>query len=117
MKTTIEQKKFGELLESCKKRKKALRLLKEACVVADEYGLAAEIREIENNLFSGTPEQKKAIELGEKVELLLRMLDLKVDVGTAWLIYKGIEQFNKKKDKFTLSDSVDLKLLKEKLFD
>lgn len=111
------QRLIEQLIESAKTNKKALLALKNAAVIAQQFELAANIREIEKTNFPLSVEQKAAKERVSKLKIALAMTDIKTDDGTLWMVDQVIKKFNKKKGKFDLSDAAAIGSERDKLFD
>ena len=105
-----------QMLEKAKTDRKALRSLKSAAVCCQQYSLAANLRQIENELFPETEEIKQAKERAENLYLLFRMVELNIPKDVCWLIGETVKGYTKKKDGFSLKDACKLIVKREQLF-
>lgn len=116
MKKDVAENDFKELLEIAKKDKRVMIKLKELLVVAGQYGLAAEIRSMQEKYHPISKADALEISKGKKIKTLLGMVRINTDERSAWLIYNTIVSYQKKKGKFAVSDAVELELKAERLF-
>lgn len=105
------------MLEKAKTDKSAFRALKNTAVKCQLFELASKLRDMERELFPETDEIKNAKERAAEMNLLFRMVDLKVPEPTCWLIDQAISMHKKKKGKFTIEDAVNLKYQAQEIFD
>ena len=104
-------------LENIDSEHESIRHLKLAAISCKQFELAANIREIEKELFPETEEQKLAKETGEAVSLALNMTGIqRLDGKLAWIINETIKSHLKLKGKFSLKDAESIKSKAEKLF-
>lgn len=97
------------LVEAAKKDHKTLKALKVLAVKCQQFSLAADIRDLERELFPQTEEQKKAVLEGSNIGSLLRMIEINVPDRFAWLIYQTIKRYSKRRDNFDMKDAAELK--------
>ncbi len=102
-----------KLLEEAKKSKKAIRSLKLAAIDANLHEFAANLRDIERELFPDSEDEKYA----KTVNLALRMVGINPDMKASWMIGKTIHILSKKRGKFDLNSASDIIAEAEKLFD
>lgn len=105
-----------ELLEKAKKNKKGLLRLKNALITLGDFELASKLREIELEFFPESEEVKKAKNGAVEYSNLFKMVGLNIDSETSWLIAETLNRYKKKKGKFSLQDSVDIRNKKETIF-
>jgi hypothetical protein len=111
------EKLFEQLLKSAKTNKKGLKALKNAAVTLQNFEFAAKLREIEVTTFPETKEQKAAKALDRKLNLVLRMVDIKPNPGTAWLIGEALKTHNLRSGNFTIKDASRLLAKQKELFE
>ncbi len=104
------------LLESAKKDKNGLIRLKNTAVRCQNFELASELRTLELKLFPETKEEKDAKELVKKLDLVFRMVDLKIDDRTIWVIQETMKVYGKKKGKFDLKDASTIVAKSKEIF-
>lgn len=97
--------KMNELLEKASENKQVLNHLKNAAVHAQSYEFAASLRELEKEKFPETAEDKDAKEKSKATDLLLRMVEIGTNAGSAYRIYEAMRIYAKKKGKFDLKDA------------
>lgn len=100
---------LDNLVEAVKKDQKMLKALKVLAVKCQQFSLAADIRDLEHELFPQTEEQKKAMLEGSNIGSLLRMIEINVPDRLAWIIYQAIKRYLKRRDNFDLKDAAELK--------
>jgi len=106
-----------QLIEAAKKDKKTLIFLKNAAVRSQLFEVAANIRELENELFPDTDEQKAAKVTAKEINLLFRMVELNVAEDVCWLISETLKVHKKIKGKFSLREACGLIEKKNQLFE
>ncbi len=106
-----------QLIEAAKKDKKALIFLKNAAVRSQLFELAANIRELENELFPDTDEQKSAKVKAKEINLLFRMVELNVSEDVCWLISETLKVHSKMKGKFSIREASQLIVKRKELFE
>jgi hypothetical protein len=105
----MEKELEKKLIELAKTNKRGLIKLKNACVVIGEFEFASKLRDIEREYFPVTEEQIKAKKRAEKLNLLFRMVELNIPEDKCWLIDKALEEYKKKKGKFSVEDGLELR--------
>ncbi len=106
-----------QLIEKVKQNKTTFRKLKELTVDCQQYELAANLREIEKELFPESEEVKQAKETASKLNLLFRMVDINVPEDLCWLINETIRKRNELgDDKFSIQDASDLVIKRKRIF-
>lgn len=60
--------------------------------------------------------KQKHIEKAERINLLLRMVDLNVPLDACWVIAKALKKYGEKGGKFSVKNSVKITCKKDKLF-
>ena len=106
-----------ELFEKAKTNKSVLRSLKMTCVKAQLFELGAYLRDIENNNFPETEEQKEAKGKAKELKDAFRMVELNIDESVCWLLAETIKMSNKKRGNFSVNDAVDIMAKKQRLFE
>lgn len=106
-----------QLIEAAKKDKKTLIFLKNAAVRSQLFEVAANIRELENELFPDTDEQKAAKIKAKEINLLFRMVELNVSEDVCWLISETLKVHSKMKGKFSLWEASQLVVKRKELFE
>jgi hypothetical protein len=110
------EKLFEQLIEKAKQDKYDFLLLKNTVVKLQQFELAAQLREIERNLFPESDEEKKAKEIAKEIKTLLSMVDLNAPDATCFIISETLRLYDKKKGEFTLEDAVRIKVKCENIF-
>lgn len=110
------EKELNELFESAKKSKKGIRALKMAAISANCFDVAAKLRDVENDLFPDSPEQKEANTFANDIKTALAMSGINTDASVAWLIGKTVYDYKAKKGKFSLRDAAEIMVQHEKLW-
>lgn len=108
---------FSLLIEKAKTDHKLLKKLKTLAVEIQHYELGAAIRDMENTYHPETDEQKKEKENVKKLDLVFRMVELKIESKMIWLISNTLNVYKKKKGKFDLKDAATLVVKSQELFD
>lgn len=108
--------KLNDLLEKAKKDKLILKELKHLAIKAQEYDLAANIRELEKELFPDSEEAKLAKEKSKKINLALRMVNIDIPEDVCWLIAETLTLYSQMGAKFSVNEAVELVFKKEELF-
>ncbi len=116
MKNKLENQ-LKELINSAKKTKKGLISLKDTAVTLDCLELAAELREMQENLFPETTEQKDAKKAAEELRLLFGMVKLNIPPDVCWKISESMKIYSKKKKKFALEDAAKIIAKHQTLFE
>lgn len=101
----MEHQDFLNLVEAAKKDKNKLNSLKLIAIQCQQFSLAADIRDIERELF---PESKESIDAkiqASKLNLLFRMVDLDIPDKIAWLINQTLKKHWKRRGNFDLKDA------------
>lgn len=110
------EKLFEQLIEAAKKNRKGFNRLKNAVVTCQQFELASQLRDIEKEAFPETEEVRLAKEQAKKLNLAFRMVELNISEDVCWLIAETLKMHNEKQGKFSIEDSVKLRLKKEELF-
>lgn len=105
------------MVEEAKKRKDALIILKNLAVKCQQFELAAYLREIENELYPVSPEIKAEKELASKLKNLFSMVEINTTPDIAWLLYKTILAYGKKKGKFSIKEASEIVVMRNEIFD
>jgi len=105
-----------ELLELAKKDQKILQALKNGAVKCQKFQLAADLRDIEKELFPENPASIEAKKLAKEVKEFLNTFDLGVNDSQAWLLYEAFLLFIKKKGKVSEKNTADLIAKQESYF-
>ena len=108
---------LNQFVEKVKQNKKALRKLKELTVDCQQHELACKLREVEKDLFPESDEVKTANERGSKLNLLFRMIDLKVPNEVAWMIEQAIIFDINNPGQFSLQDAASLTDKQKRIFE
>lgn len=112
------QELLETMLEKAKTDKRALSHLKNASVRLQQYELAAKLREIETTNFPESEEQKHAKKIAKEVQGILAMCELReVKEDVCWLIWEAMEQYRKKRVKFSLREAASIVVKRKELFD
>lgn len=110
------EKLLIDLLEESKKSKEKLILLKHVAVKCQQFELAANLREIEKELFPDTEEMKIAKERATNLLTVLKLVELTVPLKLCWVIDETIKKYNKKKGKFSLRDAALIISKRDEIF-
>ncbi len=110
------EKLLLQLVESAKKNRKAFKRLKEAVVGCQQFELAAELREIEKEIFPETDESKKAKYDAKNLHNAFAMVELGIEEGTCWLINETIKSYNEKGGDFSIRDASILMRKRDEIF-
>ena len=100
-----EKINFNSLLKAAETNKKGLIRLKEAAVSLQQFEIASQLRELERKIFPETEESIAAKEKAKKLNLLFKMVDLKIPEDKCWLIAETLTAFNEKKGSFSIEDA------------
>ncbi len=111
------QKELNELLELAKLDKKGFMLLKTTAVKLKAFEFASKLKAMEDDLFPVTPEIKQAKQLAEELSAVFRMVNLKIDPPTAWLIGQTVDAYKRKRGKLSINDTADLITKSEQIFE
>lgn len=106
-----------ELFEKAKINKSVLRNLKMASLKAQIFELGAHLRDIENNNFPETEEQKDAKKKAKELHNAFMLVELNINEGTCWLLAETIKKYNKKRSNFSINDAVEIMVKKQRLFE
>ena len=101
------------LLEGAKKSKKALRSLKLAALDAGQFELAANLRDLERELFPESEDETYA----KTINISLRMVGINPDMKSCWIIGKTMHILSKRKGKFDIETASDIQADADKIFD
>jgi hypothetical protein len=101
----MNTKLFENLLDVAKKDRKKLKQLYDLVIHCQQYEFAAEIRDLEKDLFPITPEEESAKINGARIRCAFNMAGYNVDTPTAWLFNEISVMVRKKKGSYTLKDS------------
>lgn len=106
-----------QMFEGAKKDKKIFLAFKNLAVKCQQFELAVKIRELETELFPESDEEKQAKEIAKEINLVFRMVDLKVSEDVCWLIYEALKLHSEVKGSFSVEDAAKLIAKKKTLFD
>lgn len=112
----MEQLLF-HLIEKAKKNKKGLIMLKNAAVLCQEFKLASELRQLEKTFFPETEEEKGAKKHAQKIDHVLRMVEINLPYDVCWLISKTLKTHSKMNGKFSIKEAAELLLKRKELFE
>lgn len=104
------------MVDETKKNKKAFHILKSLSIKTQQFELAAALREIQNENFPETDEEKKAKQRARDLNLLFRMAELNIPENMCWLIDQLIKGYDKKKGAFSIEDAVKIKYKNSDIF-
>jgi hypothetical protein len=105
------------MIENAKTDKSLLKKLKDITVAAQQFELAAEIRQMEKDCFPDTPEVAAAKERAKKINLLFRMVEINADDAVCYKLDETLKLYNKKKGKFNTDDAVEIMYRTKRIFD
>lgn len=105
----MESQDLLKLLESAKKDKNNLRKLKMLAAECNLIELAADIRNIEVQLYPESESVKIAKKEADKLNLVFRMVELNIPPRIAWLINKTLKKHWKRRGNFDLEDAAKLR--------
>jgi len=105
------------VLESLKGDRTNFRRLKNLLVYAQNYELAAYVREKEKEFFPEDEEEKQEIAYAKEMHLLFKMVELKVSPEGAWLAAKALEEFKRLGGEFSIKNASKLIAKQRQLFD
>lgn len=105
----MEHQDFLNLVEAAKKDKKKLQQFKVLAVNCQQFSLAADLRDIERELFPESKETKDAKIEADKLNLIFRMVDLNIPQNVAWLINQTLKKYWKRRGNFDLKDAATLR--------
>lgn len=100
---------FTALLEAAKKGKTKLHKLEILAVECNLIELAADIRNIEVQLYPESESVKIAKKEADKLNLVFRMVELNIPPRIAWLINKTLKKHWKRRGNFDLEDAAKLR--------
>lgn len=106
-----------QMLEAAKKDKKTFKALKNSAVKCQQFELAANLREMEKELFPESEEVKQAKEKAKELNLVLRMVDLNVSEDVCWLISETLKVHSKLKGKFSVKQAAELVVKRKDYFE
>ena len=107
---------LNELLESGKKDKNILILLKNVAVKSLNYELASQLREMETTLFPPTKEEKTAKAIVNDHRLLFQLLGMQASERGIYSIVEGMKAFGKMKGKFDLETASKIRAKADEIF-
>lgn len=110
------EKLLLQLVEEAKKDKARFESLKRTVVKCQQFELASNLRQIEKDLFPESNEDKVNKEYAASIVALMSMVNLKIDLETAFIVSEAIKVYGKKKGKFDLHDASAIQEKKDKLF-
>lgn len=110
------EKLLSQMMVAAKKDKKQFLALKNLAVKCQQFELAANIRELEKELFPETEEEKQAKGKAKEINLVLRMVELNVSEDICWLIYETLKMHSKMKGKFSIRQSTALVVKRKEIF-
>lgn len=110
-------KKTTEFLNSARKSKKAMNLMIQACVEVKNHELASELTEELKKLFPETKQEKEAKERAKKLNLLFRMVELKISEEACWVISEALSEYNKYKGNFDMEKASKIIAKRIELFE
>lgn len=99
---------LNELIEGAKKSKKAFESLKNTAIVCGQYEFAAELKKIELEAFPETEEVKDIKFEASLLSEILRMVHLKIDPATSWVINETFKLCREKGDQFSFKDANEI---------
>lgn len=105
-----------QLLKKASEKLETLNALKNLAVNLGDYELASKCRELELELYPISVAEKEAKKLGKQLNGLFRMVDLDINPETCFKIYKTIEKFQEKNDKFDMKDAAKISVASETFF-
>lgn len=106
-----------QMLEAAKKDKHSLIMLKNLAVKRKQFELAANLRDIEKELFPESKEEKQAQQKAKEINLIFRMVDLNVSEDVCWLISETLKIHSKMKGKFSIKEAAELIVKMREYFD
>lgn len=109
-------KAFEKLIKHSGKSRKVLRTLKSLAVDLHDYELASDFRDIEINNFPDAKETTKDYEFAKKIDTVLRMLNITIDLKTAFVVGRGVEAFLDKDSDYSVMDSSKILAQADKVF-
>jgi hypothetical protein len=112
---TMEQL-LTNLVKAAKKDKKGLRQLKNTAVRCQQFELAAELRDIETQLFPESQESKEAKVEAQKIKTALAMVELNVSYDICWIIAQTIKVYIEKQGEFSIHDAAELLVKQKEIF-
>lgn len=101
----MEHQDFLNLVEAAKKDKKKIKAFKVLAVDCQQFSLAADLRDIECELF---PESKESIDAkieASKLNLVFRMVGLDIPDRIAWIVNQTLKKHWKRRGNFDLKDA------------
>jgi hypothetical protein len=105
-----------QLLTNASKSVKTLIELKNFAVKIGNYDLGAKCRELEKELFPETEEELQAKQTGKELNELFSMVNLNIDPKICVTIFRTLDVYKKKKNKFDIKDASKIRCEIDKLF-
>jgi len=87
--------------------------LKLAAIAANQFNLAAQLRDIERESFPDTEDELYA----KDINLVLRMVGINPDPRQCWLIGKTMQAYLKSKGKFSIAQATKIQSESDKIFE
>lgn len=110
---SINDDLIRKFLTEASRNKEGLKRLKDTAVACQQYELAAELRQLENEQFPEQQHEKEA----KEAQLLFRMVDINVEEPkTAWLILKVVQSYIEKGGDYDIDSAAKLETEAKKLF-
>jgi len=104
------------LIEKAKTDKSLLLKLKGLAVKSNQLELASKLKEMENEFFPLTEQQKNRLEMAGQYRLALQMSGVEISEELASLVGETVRTFLKKKGSFSVKDAAQLKEENNELF-
>lgn len=105
-----------KLIESAKSDRTKLIEVKNLAVKLQQYELASNLKDLENELFPISEEDKKLKFRAVDVSMALKLCDLNSTSSTAFVVDSVIKVLNKKNGNFSLEDAAKIKAKKKELY-
>jgi len=105
-----------KLIEAAKADRNKLIHLKNAVVKMQQYELASNLKDLENELFPLSQEDNDAKLRAGNVALALKMCDLNATNATAYIVDACIKVLNEKQGGFSLEDAAKIVAKKKELY-
>ncbi|HEX5150415.1 MAG TPA: hypothetical protein VFW07_03140 [Parafilimonas sp.] len=106
-----------QMLEAARREKKKFMALKNAVIACQQFELAAELREIERELFPETEEVKEAKALAEDASRVLRWVKIDMPKDVCWLVAQAMKKYFEPNGEFSQKDAAGLVDKYETLFE
>ena len=104
------------LLGKAKTSKASLRELKDLALKFKMYEFATKIKELEDELFPQTEEQKAEHEKALNLQRLFTMIELNVPLSACWRISEAIEKHKELGGSFSLMDAAKIVAKSNEIF-